>query len=134
MAVDIGANYYFDEALVNLSLVAKNAGRQLTYYRDGNNEPLPFEIELGASKKLAKAPLRLSLVLQNLEKFDLTYKDPAKENETDPITGEVTEEKITFGDKALRHVVLGAEILLSKNFHIRAGYNFRRRNELGGGD
>ncbi|OQA12147.1 MAG: hypothetical protein BWY67_00483 [Bacteroidetes bacterium ADurb.Bin397] len=131
MAVDIGANYYFEKALVNLSLVAKNAGRQLTYYRDGNNEPLPFEIELGASKKLAKAPLRLSLVLQNLEKFDLTYKDPAKENETDPITGEVTEEKITFGDKALRHVVLGAEILLSKNFHIRAGYNFRRRNELG---
>lgn len=131
MAVDVGTNYYFDKALVDVSLVVKNAGRQITYYRPGNNEPLPFEIQLGASKKLEKAPLRLSLVLQHLEKFDLTYKDPSKENETDPITGEVKEEKITFGDKVLRHVVIGGEILLSKNFHIRAGYNFQRRNELG---
>lgn len=131
MAIDAGANYYFEKALVDVSLVVKNAGRQITYYRPGNNEPLPFEIQLGASKKLEKAPLRLSLVLQHLEKFDLTYKDPSKENETDPITGEVKEEKITFGDKVLRHVVIGGEILLSKNFHIRAGYNFQRRNELG---
>ncbi|MFM8917395.1 MAG: hypothetical protein ACKOGP_06600, partial [Bacteroidota bacterium] len=34
-------------------------------------------------------------------------------------------------DKVLRHVVIGSEILLSRNFHIRAGYNFQRRKELG---
>ena len=131
LAVDLGANYYFEKSLVNVSLVAKNIGRQITYYTDGNNEPLPFEIQLGASKKLAKAPFRFSLVAHHLQKPDMTYKDPAKANEVDPITGETTEEKITFGDKVLRHVIIGAELILSKNFHVRAGYNFQRRNEMG---
>jgi hypothetical protein len=131
LAADIGVNYYAEKHLLNLSLVAKNAGRQLTYYTDGNNEPLPFEIQFGLSKRLAKAPFRFSFVWQHLEKFDLSYTDPAKENETDPITGEPVNEEITFGNKMLRHVIIGAELLLSKNFHVRAGYNFRRRNELG---
>lgn len=131
MAVDLGANYYFEKPMLNLSLVAKNIGTQITTYTDNNNEPLPFDIQFGLSKKMAKAPFRLSLVLHHLEKFDITYRDPAKANETDPITGESTEEKITFGDKLLSHVVIGTEVLLSKNFHVRAAYNFQRRREMG---
>jgi hypothetical protein len=131
IAVDIGANYYFSKSLFNLSLVAKNAGHQIKYYRDGNNEPLPFELEFGVSKRLAKAPFRFSVVMHHLEKFDLTYKDPASEDDVDPITGESTVEKIKFTDKLLRHFIIGAELLISKNFHIRAGYNMQRRKELG---
>jgi len=131
LALDLGANYYFPKSLTNISFVAKNIGRQVKYYRDGNNEPLPFELQLGVSQKLEKAPFRFSLVLHHLEKFDITYTDPSKADETDPITGENNVEKITFGDKLLRHVIVGSELLLSKNFHIRAGYNFQRRKELG---
>ncbi len=131
LAADVGLNYYFDKSLTNISLVAKNIGRQVKYYREGNNEPLPFEVQLGVSQKLEKAPFRFSIVLHHLEKFDLTYSDPVKENEIDPITGESKKEKITFGDKLVRHVIIGAELLLSKNFHVRAGYNFQRRKELG---
>lgn len=131
MAVDLGLNYFHEKTLFNISLVAKNIGRQITYYTDNNNEPLPFEIQFGVSKKLRNAPLRLSLIGHHLETPDLTYRDPVKASEVDPITGETKEEKITFGDKVLSHVIIGAEILLSKNFHIRAGYNFQRRRELG---
>jgi hypothetical protein len=131
MAVDLGLNYYIERNLINLTLVAKNAGRQFTYYTSGNNEPLPFELLFGVSKKLAKAPFRFSVNYQHLEKFDMSYKDPVKENEVDPITGETSSEKITFGDKLLPHFILGAELLLSKNFHVRGGYNFQRRKELG---
>ena len=131
MAVDIGVNYYYEKRLFNFSLVAKNAGRQISYYTSGNNEPLPFEVDLGFSKKLAKAPFRLSVTYQHLEKFDMTYTNPADESEIDPITGEPQTEKITFGDKLLPHFILGGEILISKNFHVRAGYNFKRRKELG---
>lgn len=131
MALDIGVNYYLARRLLNVSLVAKNAGRQITYYTPGNNEPLPFEVMLGVSKKLAKAPFRFSVTYQHLEKFDLSYEDPVKAAEVDPITGETTNEKITFGDKLLPHFIIGAELLLSKNFHIRGGYNFQRRKELG---
>src|SRR5688572_24128223 len=132
LAADIGLNYYFEKNLLNLSLVAKNAGRQITYYTDGNNEPLPFEVTFGVSKKLAKAPFRFSFVYQHIEKWDLTYSDPVKASEIDPITGESSEEKIKFfEDRLLPHFILGAELLISKNFHIRAGYNFQRRQELG---
>jgi hypothetical protein len=131
LALDLGLNYYLSRHLFNFSLVAKNAGRQLSYYTSGNNEPLPFELIFGVSKKLAKAPFRFSVNYQHIEKFDLSYKDPVKSNEIDPITGESNDEKITFGDKLLPHFILGAELLLSKNFHVRAGYNFQRRKELG---
>ncbi len=131
MALDIGANYYVARRLLNFSLVAKNAGRQFTYYTGQNNEPLPFEIMVGASKKLAKAPFRFSVTYQHLEKFDMSYKDPIKASEIDPITGESNDEKISFGDKILPHFIIGAELLLSKNFHVRGGYNFQRRTELG---
>lgn len=131
MALDVGLNYYFKKSMVNLSLVARNAGRQITYYTDNNNEPLPFDIQFGISKRLPKAPFRFSLIAHNLQKPDLTYRDPAKANEIDPITGESKEEKITFGDKVLSHVIIGSELLISKNFHVRAAYNFQKRRELG---
>jgi hypothetical protein len=131
LAADVGLNYYFSKPLLNISLVAKNAGRQITYYTSGNNEPLPFEVMFGVSKKLSKAPFRFSIVYQHVEKFDLTYTDPVKENEVDPITGETSVEKITFWDKLIPHFILGGELLISKNFHVRAGYNFQRRKELG---
>ena len=39
--------------------------------------------------------------------------------------------KNTFGDKMLRHVIIGTELLVSKSFHVRMSYNFQRRKELG---
>ncbi len=131
MAVDLGANYYNDKSLVDVSLVFKNFGRQFKYYTSENNEPLPLDIQFGLSKKLAKAPFRFSLIMHHLQKFDLTYSDPSKANEIDPITGENKVDKITFGDKVLRHFIIGSELIISKNFHVRAAYNFQRRNELG---
>lgn len=131
LAADLGAHYLLKNNVTNLSLVFRNIGTQLTTYRPGNREPLPFEIQLGISHRLPKAPFRFSLVLHHLEKFDLTYEDPAKKDQVDPITGEPLQEKITFGDKVLRHVIFGTELLISRSFHIRASYNFQRRNELG---
>jgi hypothetical protein len=50
----------------------------------------------------------------------------------DPITGElVTERKFDeITDQVMRHLIVGVEIFPSKNFHIRAGYNYQRRQEL----
>lgn len=131
MAADIGLNYFAAKPLLDISLVLRNAGSQIKGYRDGELEPLPFEIQLGISKRLSKAPFRFSLVLHHLEQFDITYKDPSKDGQIDPLTGEPIEYKISTADKILRHVVFGTELLLSKNFHVRAGYNFQRRKELG---
>jgi hypothetical protein len=131
--VDLGGNYYNAEHLFTASAVVKGMGRQWKTYTDGNREPLPFEVQLGVSKKLAKAPFRVSLIGTHLEKWDLTYEDPANPTPTtDPLTGAPIVQKKwkTFGDKLGRHVLVNVEMLLGKNFALRFGYNYLRRKEL----
>lgn len=129
-AVDVGANYHNKKRLITAGLVIKNVGRQWSNY-SLVREPLPFEIQLGVSKKINYAPFRINFTATHLEKWDLTYSDPSASS-IDPITGEVIERKklSQFADKLGRHIVFGGEILLSKNFHLRVGYNFQRRQEL----
>ncbi len=129
-AVDIGGVYNNTKRLFSTALVIKNIGRQWKAYNDVN-EPLPFEIQWGVSKKLQHAPFRIDLTATHLETWDLTYVDPSAQT-VDPITGATIEKKklAVFGDKLARHLVVGGEILLSKNFHLRVGYNYERRQEL----
>jgi hypothetical protein len=131
LAADVAINFTSENKLTTLALAVRNAGKQLKTYTAQNNEPLPVEVELGITQKLSKAPLRMSLTLRNLQKWDLTYYTPAQLTETDPITGELkTPDAPTFFGKAMRHVILSSEILISKNFHLRFGYNFERRKEM----
>ncbi|KAF0195815.1 MAG: hypothetical protein FD166_2781 [Bacteroidetes bacterium] len=130
MAVDVAGSYHARSGFT-ASLVARNIGRQLSTYTPGNHEPLPFEIQFGISKKLKHLPFRYSILLTNLQKWDLTFVDPAEET-VDPFTGEVkTKSKAgEFADKAFRHVVIGGEFVPSRNFSFRLGYNYQRRQEM----
>lgn len=129
IAIDLAGNYYKPSKMFSASLVIKNMGVVFSKYNE--KEKLPFEIQLGLSKKLKYAPLRFSLTLANLQKWDLTYDDPNAEKEFDPNTfQELPAKEPSTLNKALRHVVFGTEFLLGKNFNIQVGYNFRRRAEL----
>lgn len=130
VGADVGVNWIHPKTLWSFSLVTKNIGRQLKAYDGGTEESLPFEIQLGVAKQLPKAPFRFSLIGQQLQKFDITYQDPSQ-NGIDPLTGESKADKITFGDKVVRHMIVNVEVLFSKNFNVRFGYNLLRRNELG---
>ena len=71
--------------------------------------------------------------MQHLEQFDLTYEDPANPSETEnPLTGEI--EKMNpfeeIGQMALRHLIIGAEFIPSKNFYVAFAYNAQRRAEM----
>jgi len=129
-ALDIGAVYNNRKHLFSSAVVIKNIGWQWKTYNE-THENLPFEIQFGISKKVKHAPFRLNLTTTHLEKWDLTFTDPSIQT-TDPITGEVIQKgKLNrFGDKLGRHIVFGGEILLTKNFHIRMGYNYQRRQEM----
>jgi len=129
-ALDIGAVYYNKKRLLSTALVIKNIGMQWkTYYIE--NEPLPFEIQLGFSQKIPHAPFRINVTATHLEKWDLTYTDPSLST-VDPITGDPIEKsKLSKNaDKLARHFVIGGEVLLSKNFHLRFGYNYQHRQDL----
>jgi hypothetical protein len=129
LAVDVAGSYVPNETFC-ASLLFKNIGRQLTAYTNEGIEPLPFEIQAGISKKLAHVPFRYSVLLQHLQKWDLTYNDPNAP--VDPFTGEVPEESglDVFADKLMRHIVLGGEFIPAKFLSIRFGYNYLRRQEM----
>lgn len=132
-AVDLAATYHNAPKRFTATLMLKNIGRQLSYYTDGNREDLPFEIQFGLSKRLKHAPFRFSLLLNHLEKWDISYEDPLNPSiKTDPLTGEKIEktEASKFADKLMRHVVAGVEFIPSENFNIRLGYNYQRRQEM----
>lgn len=132
MGLDLGLTYHIEEEFLTTSLVLKNIGAQLsTYYEGAEKEPLPFNIQLGVSKKMKHAPFRLGMVMDNLQKWDLSYTDPNLVGKKDPLTGEPIEiQESTFGDKLMRHIIFSGEIIISDVFQMQIAYNYRRRKEL----
>ena len=129
MAVDVTGSYVPNESFC-ASLLFRNIGRQITAYTAEGVEPLPFEIQAGISKKLAHVPFRYSILLQHLEKWDLSYTDP---NATvDPFTGEPTPQTDLekFAGNAMKHIIFGGEFIPAKFLSIRIGYNYLRRQEM----
>lgn len=132
LAFDAGIVYLNADKLFSAAMVVKNFGTQIKPYTKGNYEPLPFDIQLGVTKKLAHAPFRFSLLANHLYQWDLTYPEPHKKRN---LFGETPKE--TLADKAgdvldntFRHIIIGTELILSDNFQINIGYNHKRRQEM----
>ncbi len=131
IALDVAGTYRSKNEDFIIGLVMRNLGTPLNSYTEGNTENLPFGIDLGLTKRLSKSPLRLSVTFSDLQKWDLSYVDPADIGRVDPLTGEeIPVEEAGFGNKVLLHLNGSMEFLLGENFHLRLGYDFRRRNEL----
>lgn len=100
--VDLGLNYYNAETDLSLSAVARNLGGQLSAYED-DFERMPLDLQVGITKRLLRSPLRLSASLIRLNDWEYG-----------------------FG----KHIVIGADLLLSQQFYIAAGYNALRAAEM----
>ena len=132
IAVDVSGTYHNKKNFC-ASVIFKNIGRQIVKYRDGESEKLPFEIQLSLSKKLEKAPIRVFLVGENLQRYDLTYIEPQyAQPTTDPLTGELLPQHKALKqlDKFFRHIVAGVEFSPSKYICLSLGYNYRRSQEM----
>lgn len=129
IALDIGAAYHSRNNLFSAGVTIKNAGLQITTYDGENREKLPFEIQAGLSQRLAHAPFRFSLTLRHLEKFDLTHRYESTSN-PGTFPGDQTAKGSGFFENALRHVIIGTELIPHKNFYVSAGYNYQKRREL----
>ena len=102
VGVDLGLNCYWEESDLSISAVAKNLGGQVKAY-DDEFEKIPFDLQVGISKRLLNSPLRLSATLARL---------------TDWSEG--------FG----HHLCLGTDLILSSTIYLAAGYNFRRASQM----
>ena len=69
IAADVGIFFNDSAAHFSAGLVAKNMGAQLTTY-NGTREDLPFDLQIGFTKKLADAPFAFSLTAQQLHQFN----------------------------------------------------------------
>lgn len=126
-ALDIGVMYVYEDWDLNITGVGRNIGTQFTPYHE-EYEPLPFELLFGVSQTLENIPIRWHLTLENMQQWDVSFSNPARE-QTD-LEGNVTKEKVSFLGNAFRHTILGIELFPESGFNLRFGYNFRRGEEL----
>jgi hypothetical protein len=74
-------------------------------------------------------PLRFSITAHHLNSFDMVYNDPALFFDFDA-NGNRIPRKIPIQEKLFRHLTLGAEILIHRQFRVMLGYDHLRRQEL----
>jgi hypothetical protein len=112
LAVDAGLSYYDAEKDFAGGITLKHAGAQLkTYYEE--RRKLPWDIQLGMSKGLEHAPIRVSLTAMYLTQWRFRYTDDA-----DPsYTGD------NFFQTLVKHLVIGVEFIPSDNFWLGLGFN-----------
>ena len=122
-AFDLGASWHDRKNLLSAGLVIRNLGYQVTRYAGEGRGNLPLEVIAGFSARLRHAPLRFSVTLRHLEKFDLTH-EYSESGETQRLKASELFENI------LRHAIAGIELIPHKSFYLSMGYNHQRRSEL----
>jgi hypothetical protein len=127
IAADVGLLYHDTSTLFSASLLAKNMGTQLRKYDGTEPSDLPFDLQLGLSKRLENSPFGFSLTAHHLHRFNIQYND-AEFNDPNGFTN-ASDKKFSF-DKLFQHVVLAANIYLGDKVEIAAGYNYLKRKEL----
>lgn len=134
LAADAGLMYADTARRFTLGLVLRNAGVQMSPYND-LREDLPFDVQVGVSKRLRHLPFRFAIIAHHLHEWDIRYNDPNLKDddvllfgEEEPKNNKVNE----FVDNFFRHLVFNGEFLLGKNegLRLRIGYNHLRKREL----
>lgn len=130
--VDVGINYFDTATLWDFGAVAKNMGVMMKAYTPGNSEPIPFDLQIGVSKRFKHLPLRLIGTIHHLYQWDIRYNDPANLTGTNAFGANdtVKDTKSHFADKLFRHFIFGAELTIGKRITVSGSYNVLQRREL----
>ncbi len=131
LAWDIGGHYILKERQANIGVSIKNIGFVVKDYTDGGGI-MPFDLQVGFSKKLKHLPFRYHITAHHLYKWDVRYDDP------NLVTTNLLSEDVApsvfavFGDNLFRHFILGGEFLLGQKeaLKLRFSYNHMLRREL----
>lgn len=131
MAFDFGLSYHNEKALFSAGLTLRNVGFQFNGYHsiDGkqHRESLPLDLQLGISQRFPHAPIRLSMTIHNIHRWDLGY------TQDDNIFEESYKEPSKVSkvfDMMFRHTIFNVEILPTKNIYFVVSYNHRRHAEM----
>ena len=135
IAADLAGAYVNPKKQFGATILLRNVGIQLKTYvkNSGNSELLPNDLQIGFSKKLARAPFRFSIAAHDLLRWQLRYDNPSNTDVT--LLGEEasTPSRLSLGfDNFFRHIRMGGEIMFGKkeNVRLRFGYDHQKRREM----
>lgn len=126
-ALDVGVLYSDTAKLLYASVLAKNVGFQLKKYNSTEADDIPFDLEVGITKRLDNAPFSFSATVHHLHRFNIQYSDSLFNNEND--FSNSSDKKFTLS-KLFSHFVFATTIYIEDKVEIIAAYNYLRRQEL----
>jgi len=115
---DVGGLFVHPTKDFTVGMVLSNFGFTIQKFTESQESDLPFNVQIGTSIKPEHMPIRFSITLNNLNQWDLMQPDEKNNGQS------------YWLDNTFRHVVFGAEFILSKNVNLLFGYNHLRRSEL----
>lgn len=113
LCVDAGLSYYDSEKEFSFGFVLKNIGAQLKAY-DEIRQKMPWDIQMGITKRMTHAPIRFSLTAMHLNKWKFDY---INEADKESYKGD------NFFQALVKHFVIGVDYVPSDNFWIGVGFN-----------
>ncbi len=132
MGADLGVLYQKPGASYAWGLVLKNIGFQFSAFAN-EKKPLPFDFQIGYSRRLAHLPFRFSIIGQRLYKWDVRYEDPDSAPTSNFLGNDDAQSGFSRGvDNFFRHLIFNGAFLIGRaeQFRVRFGFNHFRRKEL----
>jgi hypothetical protein len=119
LGADVGGHFQTKDSLFQMGLALRNIGWQLkAFYEEDygqHTEMLPLNLEFGMAVRLAHAPLRFSLTMNDLQRWDVA-----------PL-----EDEVKWYDMLFRHTVWAIDIVpKNERFMLTVSYNHRRQAEM----
>lgn len=129
---DVGIAYIDTANYFTFGAVAKNMGVMMQQYTNGknNSEPLPFDLQIGISKRFKHLPLRLFTTVHHLYEWDIRYNNPNDISKSVLLSNTDTTVKKNNIDNLFRHFIFGAQITIAKRVALTVSYNHLRRQEM----
>jgi len=118
---DVGLSYYKEDKSFSAGLVFKNLGAQLSSYNDERKVGLPWDIQLGLTKKISHAPIRISVTGIYLTQWKFE-----KINDANGII----DDDDSFFKTFFKHLVFGVDFLPTENFWLGVGYSPKVNSDM----
>jgi len=134
IAADAGLMYADTTHRFVATIVLRNAGAQIKTY-NGLQEDLPFDLQVGITKRLRYLPFRFGVIAHHLYTWDIRYNDPNAQTDDVLLFGDNSTKSSSGNgtvDNLFRHLIFNGEFLLGRNelFRLRFGYNHLLKKEL----
>ena len=119
LGADVGGHFQTEDSTFQMGLTLRNIGWQLkAFYEEDfgqHTEMLPLNLELGLSYRLAHAPIRISLTMHNMQRWNIA-----------PM-----ETQVKWYDMLFRHTIWAVDIVpKSEKFYLTVSYDHRRQAEM----